>query len=62
MWHLIALIPAVFMTIVCGAYLLYAPETFGLPYHLSITLSLVAAFVFTVAFYLTMNKKQIEHT
>ncbi|MBO4370469.1 MAG: carbon starvation protein A [Paludibacteraceae bacterium] len=60
-WHLMTLIPAVFMTAVCGTYILYAPEGFSLPYQPSVVAGVSVALVVTGLFYWIMRKKIITH-
>ena len=58
-WHLMTLLPAIFMTSVCGTYILYAPEGFHLPYGLSVGISLLVSFAFTAQFYWLMRHKRL---
>ncbi len=49
--HWIATLPALFMTAMCTAYILHAPEGFSLPHKLSTALSLTAAVASLIPFY-----------
>lgn len=48
--YLITLIPALFMTVVCVTYIMFAPEGLSLNYHLSLGIGFGVATVFTVLF------------
>lgn len=48
--YLITLIPAMFMTVVCVTYIMFAPEGLSLNYHLSLGIGLGVATVFAVLF------------
>lgn len=48
--YLITLIPALFMTVVCVTYIMFAPEGLSLNYHLSLGIGLGVATLFVVLF------------
>lgn len=48
--YVITLLPALFMTVVCTSYLLFAPEGFGLPQTISVAVGVVVALGLLVAF------------
>lgn len=47
----ITLVPAVFMTVVCGAYIMIAPEGLRLPYSYGISFGLLLAVLFVFLFF-----------
>ena len=51
----ITLIPAIFMTLITSSYILFAPEGFSLPYHLSMISACVFSGLLTLLFF---RKKQ----
>lgn len=54
----ITLLPALFMTAVCLAYILVAPEGFNLPLYIGYIVAAIVCFVFTLLFIrFTRNKK-----
>ena len=48
--YVITLLPALFMTVVCTSYLLFAPEGFGLPQTISVAVGVVVALGLLVVF------------
>lgn len=48
--YVITLLPALFMTVVCTSYLLFAPEGFGLPQTISVAAGVVVALGLLVVF------------
>ena len=48
--YLMTLIPALFMTVVCTTYIMYAPEGLSLPYHVSLAIGVVAMIIFVALF------------
>ena len=50
MTYLITLIPAMFMTIVCATYIMYAPEGLSLPYNVSLGIGAITVVVFVLLF------------
>ncbi len=46
----ITLLPALFMTAVCSAYIMVAPEGFGLPLHIGYITAIVVCVIFTLLF------------
>ena len=54
----ITLLPALFMTAVCSAYIMIAPEGFGLPLYIGYIVAAIVCLVFTLLFIrFTRNKK-----
>ena len=54
----ITLLPALFMTAVCSAYIMIAPEGFGLPLYIGYITAAIVCLVFTLLFIrFTRNKK-----
>lgn len=54
-FYYITLLPAIFMTIVCVTYILYAPEGFGINLNISLAVSIVVAALFTYLFRRRLN-------
>ena len=50
MSYLMTLIPALFMTVVCVSYIMFAPEGLSLNYHLSVGVGLGVATIFALLF------------
>ena len=50
MAYMMTLIPALFMTVVCVTYIMFAPEGLSLGYNLSLTIGIVVAIVFVALF------------
>ena len=48
--YLITLIPALFMTVVCVTYIMFAPEGLSLNYYLSLGIGLGVATLFMILF------------
>ena len=48
--YLITLLPALFMTVVCVTYIMFAPEGLSLNYHLSVGIGMAVAALFAVLF------------
>lgn len=48
--YMITLIPALFMTVVCVTYIMFAPEGLSLNYNLSVAIGVGVAVVFTILF------------
>lgn len=55
--YVIALLPAMFMTCVSVSYILIAPEGFGLPYWVGLSVSFVVTVCFLFAFYFWQKKR-----
>lgn len=54
----VTLLPALFMTAVCSAYIMVAPEGFGFPLYIGYIVAAIVCFVFTLLFIrFTRNKK-----
>ena len=60
-WWL-SIIPAMFMTVVCVSYILFAPrpEGFGLPYVVALSIGLAASLVCTVIFARSLRRHSIR--
>lgn len=54
--YFIALLPAIFMTVVCTSYILTAPEGFGLANSLAVSIGLAVALCFIVLFFIKNGK------
>jgi carbon starvation protein CstA len=54
--YFIALLPALFMTVVCSTYILTAPEGLGLNNYLSVGIGLAVAICFLVLFFIKNGK------
>lgn len=54
--YFIALLPALFMTVVCFTYILTSPEGFGLNNYLSVGIGLAVAICFLVLFFIKNGK------
>ncbi|MDO8930311.1 MAG: carbon starvation CstA family protein, partial [Bacteroidota bacterium] len=57
-FYWITLIPALFMTTVITSYLLFAPEGFGLPYVVSVSVGLAFAFAAAIFFFVKMDRSK----
>jgi carbon starvation protein CstA len=54
-FYWITLIPALFMTTVITSYLLFAPEGFGLPYMVSVSVGVAFAVASAIVFFVKLN-------
>lgn len=59
-FYYITLLPAIFMTMVCVTYILYAPEGFGLKLDISLPIAIVVSAFFTYLFAMKARKIKKE--